>query len=200
MAQRIRRYNREYYYPESDLLTPAKKREEYERLRIVINARLEEFKGTKYEASQTYLRNAGKFVPAADVVKDSDISKLLYDAYRFVSAKTSTVKGVRSAERKAIATLKDRGYNVTAKNFDAFTQYMEEARLRGLNAYGSTRVADLFTIAQHKELDPRDVLKDFGYWYTNRKELENMPKIRNKNQRNADEYRRRINSIKKKNR
>lgn len=199
MAQRIRRYNREYYYPESDLLSPEKKREEYERLRIVINDRLEEFKGTKYEKSQTYLRNAGKFIPASDVMRDRDIDKLLYDAYKFVSAKTSTVKGIRSAERKAIKSLQDHGYDVDSKTFQQFQEYMEEARIRGLNRiYGSTRIADMFATAQHKGMNPREVLEDFGYWSKNRLELENAPKARNVEKRNADEYRRRIEEAKKK--
>ena len=67
---RALKFPREYYYPEAlkaGSLTDQQMRQEYSRLRAIANKRLQRFEGTKYENSQTYLRNVGKYVPLSAI-------------------------------------------------------------------------------------------------------------------------------------
>lgn len=77
---------------------------------------------------------------------------LLIDAYRFVSAKTSSVSGFRRMREKQVASLQAKGYDfVTADNIKEFGEFMDYFRSRkDAKAYGSEYVALLFnqTVAQ----------------------------------------------------
>lgn len=201
----ILNYPEEYYYPEAlkeGALTAKEMRAEYSRLRTVANKRLERFKGTKYEDSQSYIKNANKFVRLKDIENERDLIYKLYELKKFVTAKSSSVSGMREIERKTLETAHDRGLTwLNAGNLQSFGAFMEECRAKGYaRLYGSERCAQLFGTAAKKGLDPAEVQADFNYWMQNREALENAPKFRNKDQRTSENYKERLNELEKKKR
>lgn len=75
---------------------------------------------------------------------------LLIDAYRFVSAKTSSVTGFRRMREKQVETMQAKGYNfITEGNIKEFGNFMDYFRSRmDAKAYGSGAVALAFNAAK----------------------------------------------------
>lgn len=187
-------------------------RAEYSRLRQTANKRLARMKGTKYQNSQTYLRNAGKYTTIEEIAAqateaaermnlkpearqryiDSHIAHKLADVYKFLTAKTSSIRGMQRAENEMIESLHDKGLTFVNKdNIQQFGQYMEYLRvLHQGRIYDSERAAELFGTATKKGINPLDIALDFGFWKDRDTELAQMPKIRNAKKRTAAEYKR----------
>lgn len=179
-------------------LTDAEARAAYSKMRAVANKRLEALGRSKYANTQAYIRNAGKYTALSTIEKSTDPSKpsrelsyKLADLYKFLNSKSGSVSGQREAEKRAIETFNERGMDfIDSGNIKNFGEYMEEARQRGLvKIYGSERVASMYPIAERKGFDPKEILSDFEFWDSNRKKLEEMPLIRNAENRTADAYR-----------
>ena len=185
-------------------------RKEYSRLRQVANSRLSRMEGTKYERSQTYRRNAGKYTTleeienealaharnikpeAAQKYVDMHVAKKLDELYRFLTAKSGSIRGMQAIENNMIKTFRERGFDFINKgNIQQFGEYMDYLRTvyRG-RMFDSERAADVFGTAVRKGINPEEIAEDFEYWKTHEAELAAMPKIRNKENRTAAEYRR----------
>lgn len=185
---------------------------EYSRLRQAALKRLKRMEGTKYEQSQTYLRNVGMYPSIPEIAEKkmigSDkltkearekllalhVSRRLDDLERFLSAKTGSIRGMQRLERELIQTLQDRGLSfVNKSNIQQFGDFMEHYRTERLNKiYSSERVAELFGTAVRKGIDPEQLKKDFTFWLDKQEELDKMPKIKNKNKRSAEDYKRKL--------
>lgn len=185
-------------------------RKEYSRLRQVANKRLSRMKGTEYEKSQTYIRNYGKYTTIAEIEAealkhaknlspeaaqkyvDSHIAKKTADLYRYLTSKTGTIRGMQRAENDLIQAMRERGLTFINKgNIRQFGEYMEYLRaVHGSRMFDSERAVDLFQAAKKKGIEPMEVAEDFAFWTSHVEELEELPKFKNKNMRNADEYRR----------
>lgn len=179
-------------------LTDAEARAAYSRMRSVANKRLAALGRSKYANTQAFIRNAGKYTRLSTIEKSTDPSKpsrelayKLADLYKFLNTKSGSVTGQRAIEKSAIDTLNERGFGfINLGNIKNFGEYMEEARQRGLvKIYGSERVASMYPVAERKGFDPKEILSDFEFWNNNRKKLEEMPRIRNAENRTADAYR-----------
>ena len=173
-------------------------RAEYSRLRAIANKRLERFRGTKYETAQSFIRNDGKFVPLKEISTERDLIYKLYELKKFVTAKSSSVSGMKEIEKKAIETAHDRGLTwLNSGNIQDFGQFMDECRAKGYaRIYGSERCAELFGTAAKKGLSPAEIQADFAFWMENRNQLENAPKFRNKDMRTSANYKERLKKIK----
>ena len=120
-----------------------------------------------------------------------------------LTAQKGSISGMKQVEKKILDTMHDRGMGfITKDNLQRFGEYMEY--IRSINKgrqYDSESAADLFKIAESKGLDTYEVMKDFDFWNEHAEQLENTPKPRNKENRTADEYRRRMaqNDAKRKN-
>lgn len=183
-------------------------RKEYSRLRQVANKRLDRMKGTKYDKSQTYLRNAGKYGTIASIEKealkhakklspeaaqkyvDAHVAKKLADVYKFLTAKTGSIRGMQRVENEIIKTLNERGFNfINKKNIQQFGEYMEHLRiLHNGKQFDSERAAELFAIAEKKGVSPDQIAADFEYWKQHQDQLAKLPKIKNPKQRTAAHY------------
>lgn len=194
------KFPREYYYPEAlkaGSLTEQQMRQEYSRLRAIANKRLQRFEGTKYENSQTYLRNAGKYVPLAAIGSQRELLMKLAEVSRFVTAKEGSVSGINAANRLRVATLRERGLDfVNMENIQEFGEYMEWARGAGYERiYGSEKTASVYKQAVKRlGLDVEEIRKDFAYYMENLDTLRRVPRAKNPKQRTADEYRFRIDT------
>ena len=197
----VLKYDADYYYPEAlkeGILTEKEMRAEYSRLRAIANKRLERFRGTKYETAQSFIRNDGKFVPLKEISTERDLIYKLYELKKFVTAKSSSVSGMKEIEKKAIETAHDRGLTwLNSGNIQDFGQFMDECRAKGYaRIYGSERCAELFGTAAKKGLSPAEIQADFAFWMENRNQLENAPKFRNKDMRTSANYKERLKKIK----
>jgi hypothetical protein len=189
----------------------AEMRAEYSRLRQTANKRLKRMEGTKYEKSQTYLRNAGKYGTIDQISENasatadrmglkgeareryinSHIAHKLSDVYKFLIAKTGSIRGMQRVENQTIKTMHERGMTfITKDNLLEFGQYMEHLRaLHNGKQFDSERAQELFGVAKKKGIDPMEIAQDFNFWKTRVDELSRQPKIQNAKKRTADEYR-----------
>ena len=188
-------------------------RKEYTRLRQVANKRLARMEGTQYEDSQTYIHNAGKYTTIAQIEKtaltnaknlseearqryvDLHIAKKTHELYKFLTAKTGSIRGMQRVENEVIETLRDRGYTFVNKgNIKDFAAYMEFMRtLHNNRMYDSERAAELFGVAVKKGINPLELAQDYDYWKEHQEELANTPKIRNAKRRTAEDYKKLLN-------
>lgn len=183
-------------------------RKEYSRLRRVANSRLKRMEGTKYDKSQTYLRNVGKYVTLEEIEAealryarnlkpeaqsryvDMHVAKKMSDMYRFLTSKTGSIRGMQRAENNMIEALHERGLTfVNKQNIQQFGEYMEYMRTLHKNRqYDSERAAELFGTASKKGINPMEIAEDFDFWKQHDEELAALPKIANKEKRNAAAY------------
>ena len=189
-------------------ITSEELRKEYSRLRQVANKRLARMEGTRYEDSQTYLRNAGKYVTieqiknealahaknmpeeVAELYVNSFIAKKTADLYRFLTAKTGSIRGMQRAENELIQSMHEKGLTFVNKgNIRQFGEYMEYMRtLHNNRMYDSERAVDLFQTAIKKGVNPMEIAFDFDYWKDKEEELSKLPRIKNAKMRTAEEY------------
>lgn len=168
-------------------------RKEYSRLRSIARKRLERFKGTEWEQSQSYQKNIGKYKAIADIHSTAELKKLLTDVAYFVDASTGSVSGLKQQRDRAIATFNERGYDfVNKSNFKDFLSYLEDMRSTKLaSIYDSDQLSEVYEVARAKGFTTQEVLQDFDFWYKNRKKLDAMEIITdsNGNAASAAEYR-----------
>lgn len=183
---------------------------EYSRLRQVANKRLDRMEGTKYENSQTYRRNAGKYTTIAEIKDealsnakklkpevaqkyvDLQVAKKLDELYKFLTAKSSSIRGMQAIENQTVETLRDRGLLFINKgNIQQFGEYMEYLRsVHKGKQFDSERAVELFGTAVKKGIKPEEIAEDFEYWKQHEEELAKMPKITNSKKRSAYDYKR----------
>ena len=111
-------------YEDADL------KREYSRLYQEAKTRLRGL-GRSREWSQTraYLDNKDRFTQPRYVKDRAELEDLIADAARFVTARGSSVQGLRGIRRDAISKLHENGYDwVNTKNFNDWTDFMEEVR------------------------------------------------------------------------
>lgn len=195
---RALKFPREYYYPEAlkaGSLTDQQMRQEYSRLRAIANKRLQRFEGTRYEESQTYLRNVGKYIPLSAIGSKRELQMKLVEVSRFVTAKEGSVSGINAANRKRVATFRERGLDfVNMENIQDFGEFMEWARDSGYErVYGSEKTSSVYGQAvKRMGIDVEAVRKDFEYYMENLDTLRKVPRARNPKDRTSEEYRSRI--------
>ena len=194
------KFPREYYYPEAlkaGVLTEQQMRQEYSRLRAIANKRLQRFVGSAYEDSQTYLKNAGKFVPLAAINSPRELLYKLVEVSRFVSAKGSSITGIREINQKKIDTLREHDIHfVNHGNIREFGEFMDWWRDGAYKLlYGSEKLADVYGEAvRWKGIDVEELKENFEYFMENLHNLKAVPRARSLKDRTADEYRSRIDA------
>ena len=187
-------------------------RSEYTSLRSTAKKRLQRMKGTRFETSQTYLKNINAYPTIKEIetqmqerykgaspetirkAVNANIAKRNATAFKMLTAKKGSISGMKEIERRTIQTLQERGLDfINADNIQRFGEYMEY--LRSINKgkqFDSEGAAELFGISEAKGIHTDEILQDFNFWSEHAEQLENTPKPRNKNNRTGDEYRRRM--------
>ena len=173
------------------ILTPEQMRAEYTRLRNVANKRLLRMQDTRFEKYQSFQQNVGKFIPVSRISSERELIYRLSEVERFISAKTSTISGIRDIERRTLKSLQDAGYTfVNARNLAAFGEFMAEYRAQHLNEiYDSDEAYKLFVETQKRGIGLSKIKDNFEYWMEQRDTLADLPVYRNKEKRGADFYR-----------
>lgn len=103
---------------------------EYKRLYQEVRSRLRGLgRSPEWSQTQAYTENRGKFTQPRYVTNERDLRYLVQEAARFVTARGSSVQGLRAIRKEAIQTLHLHGYDwVNTKNFRDWADFMEQLR------------------------------------------------------------------------
>ena len=139
-------------------------RREYSRLRDVAQKRLGRLLGSEFAGSQTVKYNVGRFKKLKDIEDTGELTHLLNDLARFLTASRGSVAGMREAQRKSIETLQDSGITwVNQSNYQQFADYMDWLHDFYPRGYPS-KALRVFEQAMEKKLDPDQVKANFDLY------------------------------------
>ena len=179
------------YTPEalqSGVLSEKEIRDEYRRLRNIANKRIERLEKAGYGETQAYLRNAGAYKSASNYTT-AELQYKLYQISKFVSAKSSTVSGMRSIEKEAIKALQEKGLE-RVKNLQEFGDFMSWARTRYKNSdFDSERAAEVYNEAKRRSIDIEEIKKDYELYRDNYHQFTELPVYRKAERRTSEWYR-----------
>lgn len=204
MAQRSHRYNTQsqlkggslgrYYVSESaHYFTPQEARAEYARLRREANRRLEVLRRSEFANIKAVTNRPDDYAALPRGVDEKEVRAALFDVARFISLKTSSLKGARAARREWIESMHRAGYDwVNASNADAFGRFLgavqESDAASGYDSGDKAGYGGLFRLAQRKNIDPKSMAADFEYWMEHRQELEKAPRMRSNTPVSSDDF------------
>ena len=152
------------YHPESlqEGYTERELRREYARLRDVAQKRLKRLGASEFSDTQAYQYNKERFIPTREISGMDELSHLLSDISRFLTASLSTVTGQKEYRRKSVESLNENGLKgINEGNFrkmtnmlewaSAFKEYDPSELVRMINAYAAAGV-DLDLVLRHLEV------------------------------------------------
>jgi hypothetical protein len=146
---------------------------EYSRVRREAQERLRSFQRSKdpeLREAAIVAEKSGVYLNRAQIKAVGGgrgmMEDLLIDAYRFVSAKTSSVSGFRATQDKQINALQAAGYDfVNRGNLRQFGEFMDYFRSRkDAKSFGSGTVATAFSQAAKQKIPPDQLQKHFKYY------------------------------------
>lgn len=172
-------------------LTPKEAKAEYARLARIANANIteiresEDFGDAKAAEHDLFPSNINGL---SNEKKEGEIYYRLHSVAKFVSKKTSSLAGLRAAERKQLAKMRgdesdpDSGHKwLNKSNIHEFGKFWEEVRKHGeVKAMDSERVALLFKAAKQKRIDSKTLAADFEFWLKHEKELNDSKRSNSK--------------------
>ena len=168
MAKGPLKYDRELYSATTSPLvfTDKEARVEYARLRRLANKRLDVLQRAGYGEAAS-LRNYPASFGSMRGASERDTRKALADVSRFLSLKTTTLRGIKSSQKKAINTLREHGYDFINKdNIESFGRFMEAAKRHAgsKKAFDSEQAVEAFRAAKAAEMsdeEMEDYLEDW---------------------------------------
>lgn len=177
------RYDPEVYIPAAiryGYITLPEARAEYSRLRSAAVKRLQRLsqsEGRAYSAFRMYGKEG--FAPLPKDATPADVGRALADVYHFLEMKTSSLKEIRTSQKKALETLNQRGYTFLNKsNIREFGEFMESARQQKVvssNRGGSPVIVELYETAKRLSIPPEQIQRNFSKWLREKKQLEGLP-------------------------
>lgn len=177
------RFDPEVYIPAAvryNYITIQEARAEYSRLRSAAVKRLQRLsqsEGRQYAAYRMYGKEG--FTPLPKDATPAEVGRALADVYHFLEMKTSSLKEIRSSQKKALETLNARGYAFLNKsNIREFGEFMESARQQKVvssNRGGSPVIVELYETAKRLSIPPEQIQRNFSEWLRKKKQLEELP-------------------------
>lgn len=150
-------------------------RAEYVRLAKVANKRL-----ARIQASADFGTSAkaarGFFGSVKELKTERQVYAALQSVARFTSQKTSSLSGLREAQKKQLETMREMGYTFLNKsNIREFGKFWQEVKKHAeYKSYDSERIVNMFRDAKRKRIDTEDLAKDFNFWIENSEKLSTM--------------------------
>lgn len=179
------------YTPEalqSGSLSEKEIRDEYRRLRNIANKRIDRLARAGYTDTQTYLRNAGVY-KSPSYYTMAELQYKLYQISKFVSAKSSTVSGMRLIEKQTLEKLHEKDL-VKIRNLQEFGDFMSWARTRYKNSdFDSERAAEVYNEAKRRSIDIEEIKKDYELYRDNYHQFTELPVYRKAERRTSEWYR-----------
>ena len=157
-------YDRELYQSGTSQLvfTEKEARQEYARLRRLANKRLAALERAGLSEARS-LRNYPASFESMRGSSEREVRRALEDVSRFMSLKTTTVRGIQSTQRKALDTLHKHGYDFVNKdNLESFGRFMEAARQHTYNkkAFDSERAAAYYKDYEEMILEQQEEMEE----------------------------------------
>lgn len=149
-------------------LDPREMRKIYSYFRSVANKRVKRIESAKLTGASKAYQSLGGAVPPLDAIPSDKLVYALREAAVFLSRASSTVKGIRDAQKRRIKTLQERGYQVDEQNFEKFAQFMEEAKDRLLaEGLSYEKIIELYIAVKNREVHLAHIMDDFSWWAEN---------------------------------
>lgn len=126
-------------------------RDAYSQLRSIAQKRIKRLSESEFTYTPIYKRYSKGFESVSNIDLN-DLPKATNQVYRFVSMKTSTVRGQNVKKRKTIETMNDMGIKITESNYSKVMQLIEELRFRKAS-YGSDTLVSAVELTMTKNLD-----------------------------------------------
>lgn len=179
------------YTPEalqSGSLSEKEIRDEYRRLRSIANKRIDRLEKAGYTGTQTYLRNAGVYKSPSNYTL-AELQYKLYQISKFVSAKSSTVGGMRLIEKQTLEKLHEKDLS-RILNLQEFGDFMDWARAKYKNSdFDSERAAEVYNESKLRRIDIEEIKKDYELFRDNYQKIIELPVYRKAERRTSEWYR-----------
>lgn len=170
----IEHYNPQYL---RNNYTDAQVRKEYSRLRAIAQKRLVRLAKAGFDQSNVYRYNRYN-VRKLSELRSKEVALALSQLAQFISNPLSTVTGQKQQRKEKIAKLQSYGYDVTEKNFQSFTEFMELVNEQAVDlGYDSEASVELWETIRDK-VSPATVMQDIEQWLDNRYKLAEIPDIK----------------------
>lgn len=150
---------------------------EYSRVRREAQERLRSFQRSKdpeLRSASVVAEKAGLYLNRAQIKQVTSsaaeargmMEDLLIDAYRFVSAKTSSLSGYKRTRSKQVASLQAAGYDfIDESNIRWFGQFMDYARERKyFKTFGSKQFGKALNEAAKQQISSRELKRHFKFY------------------------------------
>lgn len=162
------RYDRELYSAATSQLVFSEReaRQEYARLRRLANRRLAALERAGYgeaAALKNYPADFGSLRGASE----REVRKALAEVSRFMSLKTTTIRGIQSSQKKAVSTMQEHGYDfINKNNIESFGRFMAAAKKHAgsKKAFDSEQAVAAFHAALEEDIDPEDLEDWLDEW------------------------------------
>lgn len=170
----IEHYNPQYL---QNNYTDAQIRKEYSRLRAIAQKRLVRLAKAGFDQSNIYRYNRYN-VRKLSELRSKEVALALSQLAQFISNPLSTVTGQKQQRKEKIAKLQSYGYDVTEKNFQSFTEFMELVNEQAMDlGYDSEATVELWETIRDK-VSPATVMQDIEQWLDNRYKLAEISDIK----------------------
>lgn len=157
--------------------TDAQVRKEYSRLRAIAQKRLVRLAKAGFDQSNIYRYNRYN-VRKLSELRSKEVALALSQLAQFISNPLSTVTGQKQQRKEKIAKLQSYGYDVTEKNFQSFTEFMELVNEQAMDlGYDSEATVELWETIRDK-VSPATVMQDIEQWIDNRYKLAEISDIK----------------------
>lgn len=159
------------YWPDAAraIFTEKEARKEYTRMRRIANKRIMSLMRNYPDSKLARQYQAG--FPSVRGVPAGRVYGRLYEVSKFLGLKLSSVSGMREYRKKAIASMREAGYDfINEKNFDRFTDYMDEVRSHSSERevqYQSESIVELFGRAEKEKADTSKIAESFEDYLEN---------------------------------
>lgn len=165
------------------VFTDSEARSEYTRLRAAANQRLNRLEAAGFKDTAAFERAPEGGFPSAGKLDDTELRNALGDVGKFMSLKSTTVRGQTEAADKMVETMQAHGYSfINDSNKFQFRNFMRAAKRHYGNKtkFDSNRVVEAFerAIANPEIASPEKVQSDFEKW--TKAESWEEEKVRNK--------------------
>lgn len=160
------RWNISAYHPESlqSGFSERELRQEYSRLRDVAQKRLKRLGASEFRDTAAYGYNEDRFIPTRDVSGIDELSHLLSDVAKFLTASTSTVTGQKEYRRKSVESLHEGGLkSINESNFKQMTDVLQWAS--AFREYDPSALVRMMNEAVEKGIDLDEVLYNLKDMY-----------------------------------
>lgn len=139
-------------------------RKEYARLRDIAQKRLKRLELSEFRDSQTVRYNKDRFIPTREISGIGELTHLLTDIARFLTASRSTVSGMKEYRKRSVENLHESGLTgITEKNFNRMTQILDWAE--AFKEYDPSELVRMMNAAAEAGIDFNTVLENLAELY-----------------------------------